>query len=139
MPVVFYSKRHTSPVTLRLAGEPVVVRVGDRIRFRAVTRFGADSAVRVVKGFHGNHPLVRFNGWDSFVVSPDEVSSVVRPFAPDDDSDRIQPGDRVKDPLDGEWRTVSHVVDDSVFMQDGGVMGLQECRAVLLPSEMPDS
>lgn len=49
---------------------------------------------------------------------------------------QIEPGDRVRDPLDGELRTVSRVQRTSVFMDDGGVMARDECAEVLLPSEL---
>ena len=46
-------------------------------------------------------------------------------------------GDRVLDPTDQQWRTVTCIEGESVFMEDGGVMGLDECRRtyILLPSE----
>ena len=47
----------------------------------------------------------------------------------------IYPGDRVRDPLDGEYRTVSNVENMTVYMTDGGAMGLRECTDILLPSE----
>ena len=49
----------------------------------------------------------------------------------------LDEGDRVRDPLDGEWHTVRHRSGDEVVMTDGGVMSLQECIAAekLLPSE----
>lgn len=47
----------------------------------------------------------------------------------------FEPGDRVVDPLDGHLRKVINVAGDSVFFEDGGVMGLLECKDVLLPSE----
>lgn len=48
---------------------------------------------------------------------------------------QIEPGDRVRDPLDGELRTVTRVDGDSIYMEDGGVMGRRECAGILLPSE----
>ena len=48
---------------------------------------------------------------------------------------QIEPGDRVRDPLDGELRTVTRVDGDSIYMEDGGVMGRTECAGILLPSE----
>lgn len=48
---------------------------------------------------------------------------------------QIEPGDRVRDPLDGELRTVTRVDGDSIYMEDGGVMGRRECTGILLPSE----
>ena len=49
----------------------------------------------------------------------------------------LQVDDRVLDPIDGEWRTVRRVEDTTVHMKDGGCMGTQECRDVLLPGETP--
>ena len=51
---------------------------------------------------------------------------------------QIEPGDRVLDPLDNEYRTVSHIDNESVFMTDGGVMHISECQKILLPSENPE-
>ena len=48
----------------------------------------------------------------------------------------LEPGDRVRDPMDGEIRTVERVENgESVYMTDGGVMGIEECGDVYLPSE----
>ena len=49
-------------------------------------------------------------------------------------------GDAVLDPTDGTWRIVEGIDtfgDGSVYMKDGGVMGLEECvdSHILLPSE----
>ena len=49
----------------------------------------------------------------------------------------LSPGDRVWDPMNQRRRTVSQIQDTTVFMEDGGVMGLDECTDVLLPGE-PD-
>jgi hypothetical protein len=49
---------------------------------------------------------------------------------------QVEPGDYVKDPMDGQLRCVSRVSGEEVFMTDGGVMGLDECSEVLLPSEV---
>ena len=53
----------------------------------------------------------------------------------------IDIGDRILDPLDNERRTVSHFSKDgqSVFMEDGGVMGIDECIDILLPGEIDKS
>ena len=47
----------------------------------------------------------------------------------------VDPGDRVLDPVDRTWRTVVRVQDATVFMEDGGCMGLEECTVIRLPSE----
>ena len=47
----------------------------------------------------------------------------------------IESGDRVWDTLDNRWRTVARVRDEQIFMADGGVMGIEECKDMLLPSE----
>ena len=47
----------------------------------------------------------------------------------------VSEGDRVFDPLDKRWRTVSRVDEEQVFMTDGGVMGVGECKEVRLPGE----
>lgn len=54
-----------------------------------------------------------------------------------DERDLVQVGDRVRDPFDGMWRTVERIDGTTVFMADGGCMGLQECAAsdIRLPSE----
>ena len=53
----------------------------------------------------------------------------------------VYPGDRVRDSLDGRWRTVvrSNDITGDVFLADGGVMDIDECDEILLPSEpIPD-
>ena len=47
----------------------------------------------------------------------------------------IEPGDRVRDPLDGQRRTVARIEGDTVHLEDGGVMGRRECADILLPGE----
>ena len=47
----------------------------------------------------------------------------------------IEPGDKVRDPLDDQWRTVARIDGRAVYMKDGGVMDLDECTVVRLPSE----
>ena len=49
----------------------------------------------------------------------------------------VDVGDRVRDPMDGEWRTVTQIVDTTVYMEDGGCMGIEECAeaTIALPSE----
>ena len=50
----------------------------------------------------------------------------------------VRPGDRVRDPHGGAWRTVARVENTTVHMTDGGCMGIDECRDVRLPSEALD-
>lgn len=52
---------------------------------------------------------------------------------------QVEIGDRVRDPMDGRIRTVTNVVEGTVYMADGGVMGLDECTEVYLPSEVIES
>lgn len=55
------------------------VKVGDRIRFRAATRWSNAAVWRKVNGFWANGmPTVRFGGWDNFVVQPGEILEVER-------------------------------------------------------------
>ena len=54
------------------------LKIGDRIRFRAVTRWSDKPAVRKVVGFdQQGRPLVRFGGWPEFIVEPCEVLDVL--------------------------------------------------------------
>lgn len=56
------------------------LKVGDRITFRAVTRWSDRSATRVVNGhtLGYGYPTVRFGGYAEFVVRPSEISVVTR-------------------------------------------------------------
>jgi hypothetical protein len=50
---------------------------------------------------------------------------------------QVCPGDFVADPMDGNsLREVMEVDGSSVYMTDGGVMGLDEIEHVYLPSEV---
>ena len=51
--------------------------------------------------------------------------------------DRVEVGDRVRDPLDGEWREVIRVdgSEKMAWMADGGVMSIDECTEIATPSE----
>ena len=50
------------------------LQIGDRIRFRAVTRWSDRPAIRVIRGFDRyNRPLVRFGGWSDFIVERHEI------------------------------------------------------------------
>jgi len=58
------------------------IKVGDRIKFRCVTRWGASPATRIVKAVHsGAHGLrgveVRFGGWNGFFVREREIIGIV--------------------------------------------------------------
>ena len=52
------------------------IKLGDRITFKAVTRWGDNKETRVVNGFHAGQPTVRYGGWRDFVVRLDEISQV---------------------------------------------------------------
>ena len=56
----------------------MLMKVGDRITFRAVTRWSNGKAeTRKVNGFTElGWPTVRFGGWGEFVVRPSEVVHV---------------------------------------------------------------
>ena len=49
-------------------------RPGDRIKFRAVTRWSSATVWRVVTGIDNEgRPEVRYGGWSHFLVHPKEV------------------------------------------------------------------
>lgn len=53
-------------------------KIGDRIRFRAVTRWGDKPATRTVRALSATGlPLVRFAGWVDFKVHPHEILEVL--------------------------------------------------------------
>ena len=52
-----------------------------------------------------------------------------------DDDNPVAVGDRVRDPMDGRWRTVTRIEGDTVYMADGGCMSADECGDIRLPSE----
>jgi len=52
------------------------IKLGDRITFKAVTRWGDSKATRKVNGFHAGCPTVRYGGWGDFVVRHNEISQV---------------------------------------------------------------
>lgn len=54
------------------------IKIGDRIRFRAVTRWSDKPATRkVVDIDQEGRPLVRFGGWSNFIVERNEVLEVL--------------------------------------------------------------
>lgn len=52
------------------------IKVGDRITFRAVTRWSAAKLTRVVNGFYFDKPTVRAHGYADFVVRLDEIIEI---------------------------------------------------------------
>jgi hypothetical protein len=53
------------------------MKKGDRIKFRAVTRWSAAAVWRRVNGFtKRNLPTVRYGGWPGFVVREHEILEV---------------------------------------------------------------
>lgn len=54
------------------------LKIGDRIRFRAVTRWSDSPATRIIRSFDcNNRPVVRFGGWSYFIVERSEILEVV--------------------------------------------------------------
>lgn len=53
------------------------MKIGDRIKFKALTRWSNRAVWRKIVGFdsHGR-PEVRFGGWSSFVVAKHEILEV---------------------------------------------------------------
>jgi hypothetical protein len=49
---------------------------------------------------------------------------------------QIEDWDFVRDPMDNSIRQVASVVEDTLYMVDGGVMGAGEVTEVFLESEM---
>ena len=53
------------------------VRIGDRITFRAITKYSNARATRKVNGFWGSpsapKPTVRYKGWPDFPVFSSEI------------------------------------------------------------------
>lgn len=56
--------------------EATQIEPGDRIRFRAATRWSEAAVWRKVVGMDGDSPLVRFGGYSEFLVHPHEVIEV---------------------------------------------------------------
>ncbi len=52
-----------------------------------------------------------------------------------DDEYPVHVGDRVRDPMDGRWRTVTRIEGDTVYLADGGCMSADECGEIRLPGE----
>lgn len=49
------------------------IKVGDRITFKAATRWSHRKATRVVNGFYCGRPTVRYAGCGGFIVHPFEI------------------------------------------------------------------
>ncbi len=62
---------------------PRKITIGDSITFKAATRSHSKMATRKVVGIDclGN-PLVRYHGWDKFVVLWREVKAVIKAVKP---------------------------------------------------------
>jgi len=54
----------------------MTIQLGDRITFRAITRFGAPKLTRVVNGFYLGRPTVRAHGHPAFIVKLREIVAV---------------------------------------------------------------
>jgi hypothetical protein len=51
------------------------IKIGDRITFRAVTRFTGAEVTRKVRGFwYNGKPTVRYQGYADFIVNWGEIS-----------------------------------------------------------------
>jgi hypothetical protein len=55
----------------------MVIKLGDRIKFKSATRWSGKAATRVVNGFHNGCPTVRYSGWGKFIVRLEEVIEIV--------------------------------------------------------------
>ena len=51
------------------------IQIGDRIKFRAITRWSTAAVWRKVNGFWvDGRPTVRYGGWADFIVSHHEIT-----------------------------------------------------------------
>ena len=77
--------------------------------------------------------------WPGHTEQPDVYDAPAEVVDDDEDTDDypVAAGDRVRDPQDGRWRTVTHVdhAEGTVYMADGGCMSADECGDIRLPSE----
>lgn len=55
-----------------------LLKIGDRIKFKATTRSGSRTVWRKITGFYGNTnlPTVRYDGWNNFLVYHHEILDV---------------------------------------------------------------
>jgi hypothetical protein len=54
------------------------IQIGDRIKFRAVTRWSGAAVWRMVNGFYGElrRPTVRYGGHPNFIVENHEIIEI---------------------------------------------------------------
>lgn len=52
--------------------------IGDRIVFKACTRYSFNKATRVVNGYYNGRPTVRYAGYAEFVVDAGEIIKVIK-------------------------------------------------------------
>jgi hypothetical protein len=61
----------------------MIIQIGDRITFRAATRWSGAKVTRVVNGFwqedldRQSSPTVRYGGWGNFIVYRREILEVI--------------------------------------------------------------
>lgn len=53
------------------------IKIGDRITFRAATRWSDRKATRVVNGFFCGNPTVRYGGSPNFVIRLEEIEEFI--------------------------------------------------------------
>ena len=54
------------------------IKIGDRIKFRALTRYSHETVWRKVNGFWNGCPTVRYQGYGDFVVRLEEILEIER-------------------------------------------------------------
>ncbi len=52
------------------------LKLGNSIQFRSSTKFGEKVVWRIVTGWEGDKPTVRFRGQNKFVVELQEISAI---------------------------------------------------------------
>ncbi len=52
------------------------LKLGDRIQFRSSTRFGDKVVWRIVTGWEGEKPTVRFRGQNEFLVELGDILAI---------------------------------------------------------------
>ncbi len=83
----------------------------------------------------------RSGEWNASEASPERDERDAPPEVVDEREVVVAVGDRVLDTMNGhQWRTVTRIEGDQVYMADGGVMGMRECMSseIRLPSEKLD-
>ena len=52
--------------------------IGDTIKFKAATRWDHKTVSRKIRGFSPGHnfPMVKYAGWDCFIVRPSEILEI---------------------------------------------------------------